>query len=52
MKLVKTIYLKAPRTHVWKFLVEADRLATWFHRGDRDVTAGGDWALVTNSLGK
>lgn len=52
MKLVKTIYLKAPRAHVWKFLVEADRLALWFHRGERDVTAGAEWALVTNSPGK
>ena len=52
MKLVKTIYLKAPRTHVWKFLTEADRLALWFHRGEKDLVAGGEWAQVTNSLGK
>ena len=52
MKLVKTIYLKAPRAHVWKFLTEADRLAHWFHGGEKDVVAGGEWALVTNSLGK
>lgn len=52
MKLVKTVYLKAPRAHVWKFLVEADRLAQWFHAGEKDVAAGGEWALVTNSLGK
>lgn len=52
MKLVKTVYLKAPRAHVWKFLVEADRLALWFHRAEKDVAAGGEWALVTNSLGK
>ena len=52
MKLVKTIYLKAPRAHVWTFLTKADRLALWFHQGEKDVTAGGDWTLVTNSLGK
>ena len=52
MKLVKTILLKAPRTHVWKFLTEADRLALWFHRGEKDLTGGGEWALVSNSLGK
>lgn len=50
MKLVKTIFLKAPREHVWKFLVEADRLALWFHRGERDLVPGGPWALVSNSL--
>ena len=52
MKLVKTVYLKAPRAHVWKFLVEADRLVQWFHGAEKDVAAGGEWALVTNSLGK
>jgi uncharacterized protein YndB with AHSA1/START domain len=52
MKLVKTLFLKAPRAHVWKFLTEADRLALWFHRGEKDVVAGGEWALVSNSPGK
>ena len=52
MKLVKTVYLKSPRAHVWKFLTEADRLALWFHRGEKDLAAGGEWALVSNSLGK
>lgn len=52
MKLVKTVFLKAPRAHVWKFLVEADRLALWFFRGEKNFTGIGDWALVTNSLGK
>ena len=52
MKLVKTVYLKAPRAHVWKFLVEAERLAFWFHRGEQDVVAGGEWAVVSNSSGK
>jgi len=52
MKLVKTIFLKAPRAHVWKFLTEADRLALWFHQGEKNVAAGGEWAVLTNSLGK
>jgi uncharacterized protein YndB with AHSA1/START domain len=52
MKLVKTIFLKAPRAHVWTFLTQADRLALWFHQGEKDVAAGGEWALVTNSLGR
>ena len=52
MKIVKTVYLKAPPEHVWKFLTEADRLAEWFHRGERDVVEGGEWVLVTNSAGK
>jgi uncharacterized protein YndB with AHSA1/START domain len=52
MKLVKTIFLKAPRAHVWTFLTEANRLALWFHQGEKDLEAGGDWALVSNSPGK
>lgn len=52
MKLVKTIYIKAPREHVWKFLTEADQLALWFHRGRADLKEGGDYILETNSYGK
>lgn len=52
LKIVKTIFLKAPPAHVWKFLTEADRLAVWFHQGESDLNEGGDWALLTNSLGK
>ncbi|MBI1364768.1 MAG: SRPBCC domain-containing protein [Alphaproteobacteria bacterium] len=52
MKLVKTIYIKAPREHVWKFLTKADQLALWFHRGRRDLAEGGDYILETNSFGR
>ena len=52
MKIVKTIFLKAPPEHVWKFLTEADRLAEWFHRGGENLTEGGDYILKTNTHGK
>lgn len=52
MHLIKTVFLRAPREHVWRFLVEADRLALWFHRGEQDVRASGPWALVSNSMGQ
>ena len=52
LDIVKTIFLKAPREHVWKFLTETDKLALWFHEGESDLHEGGDWALLTNSLGK
>ena len=52
MKIVKTLYLKAPPEHVWKFLTQADQLALWFHRGGGDLDAGGDYLIVTNSYGK
>ncbi len=52
MKLVKTVFLKAPRAHVWRFLTEKDKLALWFHAAATDVTPGGDYTLLTNSYGK
>lgn len=51
-KIVKTVFLKAPPEHVWKFLTEADKLAEWFHRGGADLKEGGDFILLTNSPGK
>lgn len=52
MKIVKTLFLKAPPEHVWKFLTQADQLALWFMRGREDLAAGGDYVLETNSYGK
>lgn len=52
VKIVKTVFIKAPRAHVWKFLTEADQLALWFHRGGSDLKDGGDYILETNSHGK
>lgn len=52
LKIVKTLVLKAPREHVWKFLTQADQLALWFFAGSKDLEEGGDYELVTNSVGK
>ncbi|MEX6633810.1 SRPBCC family protein [Hyphococcus lacteus] len=52
MQIVKTLFLKAPPEHVWKFLTEADRMAEWFHRGGNDLAEGGDYVLETNTYGK
>lgn len=52
LKITKTVFLKAPAAHVWKFLTEADRLAEWFHRGGGDLVAKGEYSLLTNTLGK
>jgi uncharacterized protein YndB with AHSA1/START domain len=52
LQLVKTVFLKAPRAHVWRFLTEKDKLALWFHMGEADLKPGGDYAVLTNSLGK
>ena len=52
LNIVKTVFLKAPPGHVWKFLTEPEKLATWFYSGEGDLSEGGDWALVSNSMGK
>ena len=52
MRIVKTLFLKAPPDHVWKFLTQADQLALWFHRGGADLVEGGEYVLETNSHGK
>lgn len=52
LSLVKTVFLRAPRAHVWRFLTEADKLALWFHEGEADLAKGAAYALLTNSYGK
>ncbi|MEM9170826.1 MAG: SRPBCC domain-containing protein [Pseudomonadota bacterium] len=50
--LTKTIILAAPPAHVWKFLTEKERLATWFHAGATDFAAGGAYAVLSNTYGR
>lgn len=52
LKISKTIFLKAPAAHVWRFLTEKDKLALWFHEGEADLETDGLYAVITNSLGK
>lgn len=44
--ITKTIFLSASRETVWAFLTEQDKLAQWFHRSDRDLAEGQDYALL------
>lgn len=44
--ITKTIFLPAPRETVWSFLTESDKLARWFHRADKNLTDGQDYALL------
>ena len=48
----KTVFLKAPPDHVWRFLTEKDKLALWFYAGESDLKDGSEYRLNTNSLGK
>ncbi|ACT57807.1 SRPBCC family protein [Hirschia baltica] len=52
LSLTKTIILKAPPQHVWKFLTQTDLLATWFHNAGSDLVEGGEYKIVSNSIGK
>src|SRR6185503_13973546 len=51
-KIVKTVFLKAPPHHVWKFLTTAQGLSKWFHDAAHDLKQGGDYVLNTNTMGK
>lgn len=45
-KMIKTIYIKAPRNLVWSYLTEPDKLARWFHESDTVLTAGSEYQLL------
>jgi uncharacterized protein YndB with AHSA1/START domain len=51
-RIVKTVFLKAPPRHVWKFLTTAPGLAKWFHDAPHDLQQGGEYRLNTNTMGK
>lgn len=51
-RIVKTVFLKAPPKHVWKFLTTAPGLAKWFHDAPRDLEQGGEYRVDTNSIGQ
>jgi uncharacterized protein YndB with AHSA1/START domain len=51
-RIVKTVFLKAPPRHVWKFLTTAPGLAKWFHDAPHDLEEGGEYRLDTNTMGK
>ncbi len=47
----KTVFLAAPPETVWRFLTEADKLGTWFHPADADMTEGADYMLRNGADG-
>ncbi len=42
----KSIFLAASRETVWSYLTDKEKLATWFHPADADLTEGQDYALI------
>jgi len=52
LTIVKTLFLKAPPEHIWSFLTDENKLASWFYEADTPMHEGGDYTLLTNTLGK
>ena len=44
--LTKTAILAAAPETVWQFLTDKDKLATWFHPADANLSTGNDFALL------
>lgn len=44
-QLNKTIFLKASPQVVWSYLVEKDKLKSWFHEADADLAVGQAYRL-------
>ena len=52
MTITKTLFLKAPPEHVWKFLTDKQKLSLWFYEGAESIEGEGPYQLNTNTLGK
>ncbi|MEM8683519.1 MAG: SRPBCC domain-containing protein [Pseudomonadota bacterium] len=50
--IVKSVFIKAPSSDVWRFLTDKKKLATWFHEGEDDVSESGVYALLSDSPDK
>ena len=51
MNIQKTIFIAASRDTVWRYLTEAKRLGEWFHPAKADLSAGGEYTLVSQKDG-
>ena len=49
--LRKTVYLKASKKDVWAYLTEPDKLAIWFHKPERTLKTGDDYAMFGTTSG-
>lgn len=49
--LRKTIFLRAPRSEVWAFLTEPEKLAKWFHAPKATLKEGGKLELFGATSG-
>ncbi|MCG8493514.1 MAG: SRPBCC domain-containing protein [Sneathiellales bacterium] len=47
--ITKTVFFDVPPEIVWGYLTESEKLEKWFHRSDRDLKEGEDYALVAEA---
>ncbi len=48
----KSIYLKAGKEEVWAFLTDPEKLAAWFHKPEKTLVEGEDYAMFGVESGK
>ena len=51
MTLNKTIYLRAAKADVWAYLTDPDKLAIWFHKPAKTLTAGEAYEMFGTQTG-
>lgn len=47
----KSIYLRASKAQVWKYLTEPEKLAIWFHKPPTTLKQGEDFAMYGTTSG-
>jgi len=47
----KSVYLKATREQVWAYLTDPDKLAIWFHKPEKTLAEGDDYAMYGTTSG-
>jgi uncharacterized protein YndB with AHSA1/START domain len=43
--ITKTVFFNAPRSTVWEFLTNKDKLGEWYHPAKENLVAGEDYCL-------
>lgn len=51
MTLRKQIYLKASKADVWAYLTDPEKLALWFHKPEKTLAQGDDYAMFGTESG-
>jgi len=44
--ITKSIFLKASPEHVWEFLTDPEKMATWFHKPNQPLNDGSSFEMI------